>query len=82
LRECIFVVMEVVVQRNGDVIIPERNIKIVEDYSNGKSIKEIAKEQDLSFRTVEAIFNKLRYQFGCKNIVHLVSTLLRKGVIK
>lgn len=73
--------MEVVVKRIGSVIVPERNIKMVDEYSNGKSIKEIAKANGLSNRSVESIFNKLRHQFECKNIVHLVATLIRKGVI-
>jgi DNA-binding NarL/FixJ family response regulator len=74
--------MEVVVQRTGSVIISERDVKIVEDYSNGKSIKNIAGDLNLSYRSVEAIFNRLRDKFDCKNIVHLVATLLRNGTIK
>ena len=74
--------MEVFVQRNNAVVISERDAGIAEDYSNGKSMKDIAKELKLSKRSVEAIFNKLRDKFGCKNIVHLVATLLRNGTIK
>ncbi len=74
--------MEVLVQRNGSVVISERDIDIVDKYSNGKSTKEIAKEYGLSSRSIEAIFNRLRDKFDCKNIVHLVATLLRNGTIK
>jgi DNA-binding CsgD family transcriptional regulator len=74
--------MEVFVQRTGAIIISERDMKIVQDYSNGKPTKQIAKEHELSSRTIEAIFNKLRDKFDCINIVHLVATLLRNGTIK
>lgn len=74
--------MEVLVQRDSSVIVSERDVKIVEDYSNGKPKTVIAKEYKLSSRTVEAILNKLRAQFDCRTVTQLAATFLRNGLIK
>jgi DNA-binding CsgD family transcriptional regulator len=74
--------MEVFVQRDNAVVISERDVKIVQDYSHGKSMNDISVGLGLSKRSVEAIFNKLRAKFDCKNVVHLVATLMRNGTIK
>lgn len=74
--------MEVIVQRDSSVIVSERDVKIVECYSNGISKSSIAKDYKLSGRTVEAVLNKLRFQFDCKTVTQLVATFLRKELIK
>jgi DNA-binding NarL/FixJ family response regulator len=74
--------MEVVVQHDNTVIVSERNVDIIKDYSNGIVLSKIAKKNKLSVRSVEAIIAKLKSEFKCKNITHLVATFLRKGLIK
>lgn len=74
--------MEVIVERKDTVIVSQRNVDMVMAYSNGHSMAAIAKKQKLSKRTIESVFNKLRAEFGCKNLPHLVATFIRKGLIK
>lgn len=74
--------MEVVVKRKDLVILTERDIKIIESYSLGKSTKAIAREHKISHRTVEFVFQKLKADFKCKSITHLIATFIRNGTIK
>jgi DNA-binding CsgD family transcriptional regulator len=74
--------MEVLVNRKDSVIISERDIQIVQSYSDGVSRDKIADKHKISVRTLEAATNKLRSEFGCKNLTHLVAEFFRKGLIK
>lgn len=74
--------MDVVINKAGTVIVSERDALIVEQYSNGMDRSKIAEYHKISIRTVEAATNKLRVEFGCKNLAHLVAEFLRKGLIK
>lgn len=74
--------MEVVLARKGSVIVSERNVKIVEMYSFGEPTKNIAKKHKISVRTVEAVIVKLKNEFHCKSLTHLIATFLRNGTIK
>lgn len=57
-------------------------IEIFEMLADGMHKKEIGEKIFLSERTVEAKVDKVRVGLGCKNATHLISTLLRSGVIK
>jgi DNA-binding CsgD family transcriptional regulator len=74
--------MDAVIQKKGVVVVTERNVSIINAYSNGYSLDEISKKHKISLRTAEAIVAKLKAEFECKHISHLVATFLRKGLIK
>jgi len=50
--------------------------------SNGFTAKECSKELKISSRTIEARLVTLREEFECKNTIHLIAELVRKGIIK
>lgn len=62
--------------------ITDRDVKIVEMLSHGKFAKDIAAKSNISKRTVEDIVLNLLKDFKCRNTPHLVSTFMRKKIIK
>lgn len=60
----------------------DRNNRIVELHSKGISRKEIAKRFFLSVRTVETIIQNLRREHGCKNIAHLIGTMVENKTLE
>lgn len=74
--------METVITTNSQVIISERDVKIVQLYSDGFKAYQIAKRLKISSRTVEAVLNKLRDKYKAKTVTHLVAVFLRNNLIK
>ena len=74
--------METVIKSEKIVVVTERNVEIIKDYSNGISTKDIADKYKISRRTVEQIMAKLKFQFDCDSLGHLVATFIRKGLMK
>ena len=77
--------MQIVIQQDNIIYhanISERDLTIVEGYSNGIKIDDIAKQLCLSPRTLELYLTKLRLRFNCHTTTHLVATFLRHGLIK
>lgn len=74
--------MEVVVARKNSMIVSERNVKIVEMYSNGEPTKNIAKKYKVTPRAIEGVVARLKTEFKCKSLTHLIATFLRNGTIK
>ena len=58
------------------------SILIVRELSNGKTISEISDRLVLKKRTLEDKILRLRVQFNCRNVAHLVSFFLREKLIK
>jgi len=73
---------DVVIKKVGDTIVSERDIKIIERYSNGFNASEIAREFKQSVRTIEAAIARLKSKFNCYTVVQLVAEFLRKELIK
>lgn len=73
--------MEAVIQHKGAVVVPQRNVEIVIMYANGIPTKTIAKKFKMSIRGIESVVSRLRKEFDCKSISHLVATFFRKGLI-
>lgn len=73
--------MSVVIKGENTVIISEREIKIIQMIANGTTAKQAAIEMDIKARTMEGIINKLRGEFDCNTLSHLVATFLRQKLI-
>lgn len=59
----------------------ERDKEMIAALSEGKSRKEIADEHGLSVRSVESIFDEMRFKGDAKNAVHLVAKAIRTGLV-
>jgi len=59
----------------------ERELEVITHISNGMSTKEVAEILSLSVDTIEAHRHNIIKKTGCKNFVHVVTTLLRNGTI-
>jgi DNA-binding NarL/FixJ family response regulator len=60
----------------------KRDKDLVVLLSNGLTAKQINEVSNISSRTVEKVVSVLLTEFGCNNTTHLVSTFIRKGLIK
>jgi DNA-binding CsgD family transcriptional regulator len=74
--------MDAVIKQKDTVVVTQRNVDIISQYSNGIHISSIAKKHKLSVRSVEAVIAKLKDEFNCKSLPHLIATFFRKGLIK
>jgi len=74
--------MRVVIKRRDTTILTERQEKMLYALSEGCNAKEIGKQLGLSPRTIEMHIASMRDDFDCKNVTHLVATMLRQKVIK
>jgi len=63
------------------VLITQKDIEVVLRLSNGLKNEQIAKELELSRRTVEGKLNNLRSKTGCRTLAELVATFFRNGLI-
>ena len=63
-------------------IISPRELQIIEHLSNGLNSAEIGKELGISLKTVEVHRHNILKKTGHKNVVHLIASFLRKGLIK
>jgi DNA-binding NarL/FixJ family response regulator len=73
---------EVVVLDSRTIVVSNRDVLIVELYSNGVSTVDIAAQLGVSPRTIEAAVARMKIRFNCNSLIHLVSDFLRKGLIK
>jgi DNA-binding CsgD family transcriptional regulator len=74
--------MEALVIKEGQRVITQRELDVVEAISLGKRPMDIGVSLDISGRTVESILSRLMKDFECRSSTHLVATFLRKKIIK
>lgn len=60
----------------------EKEIRILKLLYKGEKTKEIGVEVDLSYRTVEAIIDKLKTKTGCKSIEALIEFAVKNKIIE
>ncbi len=60
----------------------QRDKELISLLSKGLTAKQVSEMSNISNRTVEKIVADLMVQYDCNNKTHLVSTFLRKGLIK
>lgn len=68
--------------KKDSLIVSEREVKMVEMFSNGSHSQDIADEFGLSCRTIETNVIKLKQRFCCATVAQLVAMFLRKELIK
>ncbi|WP_446750734.1 response regulator transcription factor [Streptomyces sp. WZ-12] len=59
----------------------ERESRILEHAADGCSTREIARHVGYSERTVKGVLNSLQTRFGLRNRTHIVSYVIRQGLI-
>lgn len=59
----------------------ERDVLIVGMLANGKRVGDIARECEMSVRTLEGIVNRLKAGCGAKTIAHLVTRFVEMGYL-
>lgn len=62
-------------------MLTERETQIVQLAANGMSAKEIARELDISYRTVQSHVHVAKTKLDCKNSSELTYKALKSGVI-
>ena len=65
-----------------NMIAAENKIEIIQGIANGVSVKNIAKELNISTRTIEKYLEQLRFEYKATATCHLVAIFLRKKIIK
>lgn len=73
---------EVIVKKDGAIMVNEKEIRMVELLSQGSGYQDIADAYSLSRRTIEIQVTKLRQKFESATNSQLVATFLRQGLIK
>jgi len=57
------------------------DIEFVRMLADGMTVKEISEKKDKSVRTLEAVVDRMRGEYGCRNIAELVATFFRNKLI-
>lgn len=78
----IYTMNEVIVKKDGAIMVNEKELRMVELLSQGSGYQDIADAYSLSRRTIEIQVTKLRQKFGSATNSQLVATFLRQGLIK
>lgn len=75
--------MSLLLKRRGRVkFVPmERDVLIVDMLANGKRVGDIARECEMSVRTLEGIVNRLKAGCGARTIAHLVTRFVELGYL-
>lgn len=73
---------ELILITEQQTIVSERDIKMVQMAADDFTRGEIATEFELSQRTVESIFDKLKAAGECKSMPALIALFFRKKLIK
>lgn len=73
---------DIVVRKAKTLVISDAQLKMLQMAADDVPRTEIAKKLKLSVRTIEAHFDKIRTAFGCKSTTGLITTLMRKNVLK
>lgn len=65
-----------------EIIVTAEDIEILNALCEGKTFKEIAVDRNTIERRVTARLDYLRRKYACYNIVELVATFFRNGLLK
>jgi len=63
------------------VKLSDTELAIVKELAEGLSSQEIADKRGVAFKTIEVHRHNVLKKTGCKNSVHLITTLFRKKVL-
>ena len=70
---------------NGERIqisVDDSDIEILKHLVNGKTAKETGELIFMSYRTIEARLQSMRYVLKCRNNAHLAATVVRKKIVE
>lgn len=73
---------ELIVQTSSTFVIGKPHIKMVQMAANDIPREKIAESLNISVRTVESHFDKIRKVLGCKTMGGLIAIFFRKNLIK
>lgn len=76
--------MDTVIKRNDSVVLDETDLKILKYLARGDTAKDIKGRMRIriSERTIESRIARMKEKYVCRNVTHLIATLLRVGIIK
>lgn len=73
---------KIIVKSANIALVSEVQLKLVQLAADDMPRKDIAKELNLSPRTVEMYYDKIRHKFDCNTMPGLVALFFRNGLIK
>jgi DNA-binding NarL/FixJ family response regulator len=62
--------------------VSESEIMVARMLSDGYTVGEMAKKTNRNIRTMEGIIWRMRREYNCENVAHLVATFMRNKLIK
>jgi DNA-binding CsgD family transcriptional regulator len=62
--------------------VTDSEIELVRMLSNGLTVREISEKRKTNLRTMEAVIDRMRGEYNCINIAHLVATFFRNKLIE
>ncbi len=66
---------------NNKIKLPKRQEQVLQYLIRGKSAKLIAKEMNVSFRTIQHYTEILKNKFHCKTKIELIETAFNQGFL-
>lgn len=73
---------KIIVKSDNIALVSETQLRLVQLAADDIPRKDIAKELNLSPRTIEMYYDKIRHKFDCNTIPGLVALFFRNGLIK
>lgn len=69
------------IQKTGSLYVTPKELIVVRGIAEGKTTREIAREREVSYKTVEAQRRDVLRRLGCKNSPHLIYTLCQQRIL-